>query len=183
VFASLAFSIKVTSVMALMMILAVMLGASLHWSAFLGMVFLAFAAFVQRQVLDVTRLVQRAFATDVSVSPTVFLVILTLIGLGLLGYALWRTPRAQWKSIGLSFAIFIGAFAATSLPWLAYNNVRAGNVIPRLEMSFPNTLTPSIRLQAGTVRPGQELRTLPKELAIDHEHHHKQNEDLETDIS
>ncbi len=168
--ASIAFSIKVTSVMALMAILAVMLGVSLHWTAFLGTTFLAFAAFIQRHVLDIDRIVQRALNSDIAVSQTLFMVLFALVGLGCIGYAVWRTPRMKLKTVGMSFVIFIGAFAATMLPWLAYNNIRAGNIVPRLETSFPNTLTPSIRLSPGTVRPGQELRTLPTDLAIDPNH-------------
>lgn len=169
-FGGLAFAIKPTAIMMIMATGAVLFGAAVHWSAFLGVFSLTWLTYVLQGQLDIADISERIYgAPDVFNRPLI-LGALAVLGIGLLGYAMWLRPKAMRRTLAQA-GIFIASFFAAVAPWLAYNNIAAGNVIPQLALSPPNAIAPSIvYTDANPEDLGQDIRRLPEELQLDPDH-------------
>jgi hypothetical protein len=81
-------------------------------------------------------------------------------------YAWTRRSRAVSESLK-GIVVFGLGFAIAVVPWILHDNVLKGNVIPRMELAAPDTLTPSIRNDYASIKDAEHPHGLPKELAID----------------
>ncbi|MBI3619081.1 hypothetical protein HY213_03565 [Candidatus Peregrinibacteria bacterium] len=168
VFAGLAFSMKPTSVMVIMELIAILFGALFHWSAFLGMVFLAFGVFARQNVFNVEGIFARMFGGAVPISQSAFMILCFVLGAACFAYAVVRSmSRPRWRPL-LSFGVFIIGILAAISPWMTYNNIQAGNLLPRFTMGAPNPLSPQFLMSGGsdTSNHGQPVKSLPPDLQI-----------------
>lgn len=161
------FAMKPTAVMVLMTLLAVLLGASVHWTAFFGMVSFAIAAFIEQGALDITQIMQRVGGPSFFTKPVV-LIGSMILGCLLVGGAFFLR-RSHIKPALLSILVFLVAFGASIFPWVYHDNFLLGRLIPtRLELGAPNSVSPDFDLdgtaKGGGVRP---LRSLPSDLRVD----------------
>ncbi len=166
VFLGFGFAMKVTVIMVVMALGVILVGASLHWSAFIGAFFLVVSLFVRQGVLDMTRIAQRVGGFIVS-STTVF-VVLFMLGLLGMGVALMLS-HGRIKRALLACTVLVAAFLCSLLPWLWHNNLLIGNLLPvSLEIGAPNVFSPTFDLN-GTSAPssGRPYRLLPSELRVD----------------
>ncbi len=159
----LAFGIKVTAAMLLMALGALLMGMTLNPFSFVSAALFALAVFTYKGTLDINAIGARITGGDSPLSPQAFMALCLILGAGLLLVTVWN--RAKWKQFGLSLACFLGGFFLSLAPWIGYNNIVSGNVVPQLVLGLPNTLTPSIDLR-GT-QTGQNVRSLPADLAVD----------------
>jgi len=161
-FIAFAFSFKVTGIMVLMALGGVLLGATLHWSAFIGAVCFALAIFIKKGAFDLPAVLERiGYASDMS--PWIFIGILLAIGLSIFAFAAQKDMK-RFRSTSMLTGIFVAVFFVTIFPWVAHNNVRHGNSIPRLELGSPNNITPILDM-FGT-NP-HATHVLPPELLVD----------------
>lgn len=170
-FGGFAFAMKPTVVMVLMSSGAILLGAGLHWSAFVGASFLGLAVFAFKGILNIRVISERAFG-EVLISPKMFAAFCVLLGLALLVWGYLR-DRQRFRELLRSVAVFVGCFLLAVIPWVVHNNIELGNYgIPRIETGAPNTISPTIAIGGlKDVRDfGQEIRTLPPELALNMQH-------------
>ncbi|MBU0766727.1 glycosyltransferase family 39 protein [Patescibacteria group bacterium] len=168
IFGGFAFAMKPTAIMVLVTLGAILVGASLHWSAFIGMIFIAIAIF-SWQGLNITRTFERIFGEGVSVSPKVFLYVSAIIGLVSLT-AVSIKYKKHLKQTVQAILIFGISFFVAVLPWIAHNNFLYGNIIPRLELKAPNNISPSLHIYE-TVEAEEDskvdVKSLPPELLVD----------------
>ena len=190
-----AFSIKPTAIMVVLSLSAVVLGASLHWMAFLGMALLAapvlafggalrpglIAAKILGSCLDPAAPGSDTLACDVGnfllsgriISSGTLLIVVFIVGLLCFIPVLRRHGRGLMRGV-LDAAIFFVSCVVVLSPWLLHNNILRSNIIPRFEMGAPNSYSPSIELYdrgPGSVQNyGQPIRILPPELAINPNH-------------
>lgn len=171
-FGGFAMAMKPTAAMVLMAAGAILLGAGLHPVAFAGAISFAFFLFTARGVLNVRGIAERLLGMQVEIVRTVFLTVTFIVGVACLTFAFLRNRKALTpilKGVGL----FIVGFAIAIAPWIIHNNLLLGNIIPRFEMGAPNSLSPTFVLSGGRENAqdfGQEIRTLPPELALDINH-------------
>lgn len=163
VFVGLAFSMKLTAVMVFMALGTLVVGLSLHWSAFTAAVLLACAVFVEQGTLNIPKIFEKVQWGSENASPMLFFALFALTGLTMLVVIGWKNKH-NIKGTVIAVALFLAGFFAVVSPWLLHNNILAGNVIPQLNHYAPNTLTPYIDI-FGT-RPESEY-SLPPELAAD----------------
>ncbi len=174
VFCGFAFAIKATAVMVLMPLMGILLGASLHWSAFAGICFLAFVAFTKLGGFSLSVLLSRITDTQLQDTAGVvtFVIAFSLIGLACVGYALYR----GWMQGALLPAVrkaslFIAGFAVAVAPWILHNNILYGNIIPKLLLGAPNTFSPSFNTRGEDIADyGQPIRSLPEDLKLRKDH-------------
>ncbi|MBI1813309.1 hypothetical protein HY285_03775 [Candidatus Peregrinibacteria bacterium] len=171
VFAGLAFSMKPTAIMVVMEIIAILFAVLFHWTAFLGMAFFAFAVFAYQNVFNVEGTFARMLGGAMPLSRSAFMILCLVLGTVCVAYAVVRsTSRPRWKPL-LSFGVFvIGVLAAIS-PWMTYNNIQAGNIVPRVAMGAPNTISPQMQLWGSPSPPDhdQPVRSLPADLQVNHD--------------
>jgi hypothetical protein len=89
--------------------------------------------------------------------------------LGLSAYSAFLRPAA-FRNTAAKAGIIIGSFIVAIAPWLLYNNIANGNVIPRLVFSAPNTLSTLLEINKGSEYPSSDpehIRSLPPELQVD----------------
>jgi len=173
-YAGFGFALKPTSVMVLMAVLAVMFAVTLHWSAFIAAVFLAFAAFSFQGIFSIQDVYHRITGGTTGFSAQAFMFVCLLLAVAIFVFSLRHLSAI--RRMAATLGVFIAAFIVVISPWILNNNFAGGNYgIPRLEMGLPNRLTPSISLNttappAGTVVPpsnAQPVRALPEELKLD----------------
>ncbi len=156
IFAGMALAVKITAVMMLFPLLGVVIGALAGWEAFAGIFALAFAVFGYKNLVSISDLAQRIYGdTAPQWLNSVFAGVCALIGLTCLGYAAFRA-RAHGKMHAILTLTFLLGVSISVLPWVIHDNITYGNVIPKLELSAKNTLTPSINI----------YEALPAELAV-----------------
>lgn len=168
VFAGLAFSMKVTAIMVMMAMLAVLGGVLLHWLAFPAVAVLSGAIFVKQGALNVPRMFER-LAYGFEATPQAFTMLCIIAGTALAIAACWLA-RKHLKTGLLSGLFFVLGFGAMVFPWVQHNNILHGNVVPKIALKAPNNLTPFID-QFGNV-PEKTPYSLPPELAVDINHKH-----------
>jgi hypothetical protein len=168
VFAGFAFSFKMTAIMVMLPLCAVIAGLELGWSAFVGVAFLSALILMVQGGFNVDSIVQRVTgsATPVPAIRTLFYAVTVLVGLAGIGYGI--VSRRSYMPFLRSAALFAAGFAVVVLPWIEHNSILLGSVIPKAEFGAPNRLSPTIDI-TGNVKPTdpqQKIRTLPKELAV-----------------
>jgi hypothetical protein len=172
IFGGFAFAFKVTAIMVLMAIGAVLLAVRLHWTSFIGSSFLTFAFFAYKGKLVVGRILERMFGEGVLISREMFALIFALIGVSFILFGVYR-HRERVYPLVMSVLVLGVSFVASIAPWIIHNNIQYQNFgIPRLTLGAPNTLSPTVAIKYPETTPsyGQDVLTLPPELAIDPEH-------------
>ena len=165
IFGGFAFAIKTTSIMVLITLGAILVGVLLHWSAFIGMIFVAVAIYIW-QGLTPARTLERIFG-EVNVSDDSLFIIAAVIGLALLGAVAFRYKK-NVKPLMKALLIFGVAFFISIAPWVVHNNILQGNIVPHLIFKAPNNISPILDID-GTMAPieGRTIRSLPSELVVD----------------
>lgn len=166
-FGGFAFAMKLTSVMVLMALATVIMGITIHWAAFPGAALLGWAFYTKHGEFNVRSISQYVYGDPAAISrPFVYAL---CIGFGLLffAYAFWR-KRESFATGFKTFGIFCAGIIAAMLPWLIYNNIASGNVIPGLVTGAPDLITPVISIIPPEHAPeGLDVRSLPPELRPD----------------
>lgn len=158
-FIGFAFATKVTAAMSLFAIAAMLIGMTLHPLAFGGGVLLTLAALAHKRLLSLDTIILRATgAAPWSGFSTAFTVILVAAGVACIVIPIVRKRMAVRPAIRLCLC-FAAGVAIAVLPWILHNNIEYGRVVPRLEFSAPNRLSPNV-----------EITNLPPELAVDMKH-------------
>ncbi|MEK7591462.1 MAG: glycosyltransferase family 39 protein [Patescibacteria group bacterium] len=171
-FGGFAMAMKPTAAMVVAAAGAVLFGAGLHWSAFLGAITLVFFVFWYKGVLNLRGIWERLFGSGGNTFRIVFLVVAFVCGFTTLVYASLQ-DRSAFRRILQGTGLVIAGFLVSIAPWIIHNNILRGNIIPRFEMGAPNTLSPTIVLSGGKESAedfGQDIRVLPPELALDITH-------------
>ncbi len=169
VLAGFALSLKPTAVMVFLAIGTILFGASVHWTAFIGTVSLSWALYTLEGRFNVSDIARRVYGNPEALSRTVVLGAMIVLGVGLTAYSAFIRPAAFRATLARA-GIIIGSFLVTIAPWLMYNNIAYGNVVPSLVFTAPNTLSPSLEVAKGTEYPSADpeaVRSLPPELQVD----------------
>lgn len=170
-FCGFAFGTKATAVMVLMALLMTVAGTLSHPVASLGIVAFSIIVFIANGALSVADAAGRIGFE--SVSNTFAMAFAAAAGLACFGYAVFVRPNAVRRTI-VTAAVLLTGFGFAVLPWILHNNILRGNLVPRLELSAPNTVTPYFdtdgeRADQATVE-GRVVRALPAELRVDKSH-------------
>ncbi len=168
VFAAFAFAYKPTTIMTFFAIGTLLYGIRVHWTAFFGTAALAWVVYTLDGRFNVADVATRVYGNPDAISRSVGLVSFAIIGLGLTGYGAFLRPAA-FRRTTVFAGVIIGSFFAAIAPWLLYNNIEYGNIIPKLIFTAPNHLMPTLSIGEGDVATdyGQPMRALPKELQVD----------------
>lgn len=162
-----AFAIKPTAIMGLFGLGTILFGVAVHWTAFVGTMSIAWVLYAYEGRLNIADIANRVYGSAEALSAPVIIGALAVLGVGLLGYAMFLRPAAFKRTLLLA-GVFIGGFIVAVAPWLLMNNIGYGNVIPRLVFTAPNDITPAFVIgDAEIVDHGQDIRRLPKELQVD----------------
>jgi hypothetical protein len=170
--AGFAFGIKVTTLMVTLALGAVIAGAHLGISAFLGASLLALTVLTRQDTLNINQIVQRILERPVDVPVTAIIGVMIIVGAGFIAYAA-HVRRAHVVPFMRSVGLFVAGFAVAILPWVIHNNILNGNTIPRLELSAPPAQpvldpAPAPGVQnLGKTKDGRLIRALPPDLAVD----------------
>ncbi len=170
IFAGIGFGIKVTSVMVILSMLIVLLGVGLaHWyggaiGVGAGVGFLTIMGSINLQ-----RITERLWGTTTSLSYTVFGLIIFGITAAAIAYAVSKSGRTRAMHTLISVVVFFGAFLLTCSPWIMYNNISHGRVIPSLLLNYPDKISPSFPLTPpDPAHPAPpNIKFLPPELQMD----------------
>jgi hypothetical protein len=163
VFTGFAFGMKPTAVMVLFALIVVLLG-TIHWTALLAGLFLGIHFLLTLGPASIGSIAHRLGIPDSAIIesiPVLFLIAAVL----LLVVALVIRRKAVIPPL-VAVGIFGVSFALTLVPWILHNNILAGNIIPQLQFSAPNTIAPKINYNVR-VAADSETRILPADLAID----------------
>lgn len=165
VFGAFAFAMKSTAIMVIFGGLAVLLGATLHWSAFLAVVLFAWGLFSRQGVFSLADVLRRAGVEDAQISPALVSVPLFIVAGAVLAWALWA-HRARAGLLARRVAVFIVALGISAAPWLLHNNLRHGTLLS-FELAAPNMLSTSFD---ATGRDPSADRQVPLELRANPDH-------------
>ena len=161
VFAAFTLSFKVTGIMVFLALGSVLLGVSLHWSAFIAAIFFSITLLAKQRALALPVILGRlGYSVDLAGG---LLISLLIIGLCILGYSAFH-KRIHLRSTSIKVCMFICAFAVTILPWIVHNNLLQESTVPHLALSAPNNVTPVLDM-FGTKE--NATYSLPPELAVD----------------
>ena len=163
-FCAFAFGTKITSIMVLMMLGGVLLGSLLHWTAFIGVVSIAFMIFAKQNAFNVVDVMGRVGWEFIT--PQIFFLLSIIFEVSLLIIAFWRGRKMIGTSLRASI-IIIAAFVICIAPWILHNNIQAGNIVPRFLTSAPSKYTPVLSYRGESSSNGGRVRSLPEELALD----------------
>lgn len=169
ILAGFAFGFKPTTIMTFFAIGTMLCGARIHWSAFVGSTALAWVVYMKDNRFNVTEISQRVYGNPDSLSSSVLMTGLLVLGVGLLAYSIYLRPAAFVRTVIGGGIIFLSFFVSLS-PWMLANNIAYGNVIPHIVFTAPNKLTPIIAPGMGDDKSqpkDQVVRTLPPQLQID----------------
>lgn len=165
-----AFGMKATAIMVVMTLGCVLVGAMLGIYGFAGAVSLSWFLYTQQDRFDVADASQRIFGDPATLSRPLVMAVTFLLGAGFLGYAMYR-KRGNVRITFVSVGILIASVVASMLPWLAFNNIANGNVVPNLSLSAPNTYAPVFVVGKGEKIPeGRKSVVLPDALRVDMTH-------------
>ncbi len=165
-----AFAMKATAIMVVMTLGCLLVGAMMGGYAFAGSIFLSWFFYTQQQRFNVAEFSGRVFGDAAALSRPLVMAVCFVVGAALLGYAMYR-KRELIRPTLVSSGILIAAFVASILPWLAFNNIANGNIIPDLSLSVPNSYAPIFVTGKGQDIPvdtdGRKVIALPNELRVD----------------
>lgn len=172
VLAGFAFAFKVTGIMVILTLCAVLAGVLLHWWAAAGAVLFSGLVFAKAGGRDLDVIITRFadLATPSEQAVTVFLIVSSLLGAVCFAYAFYLR-RKNLRPFLVSAACFVAGILVAVLPWIAHNNWLAGNFPPSLALGAPNNLSPIISM--GAAEPSkydQDVRGLPPDLQPDMKH-------------
>ena len=170
-FIAFAFGTKVTAIMVLMTIFAVLVGALLHWSAFFGAAILSLAVFAQFGGLNVASTITRV-GLGIPVTKDGFILACVLVGFIILSLSALHKRKIS-AALFFSICVLFSSFIVFISPWILHNNILAGNIVPKLMFSAPNTITPILSYKKGAEysnMQGKIVRSLPSELLVDPTH-------------
>lgn len=157
VFAGIAFATKVTAIMVILPLGALLIGALLDWRAFVGLLLLSGFLYLWRGVLSAQLVAARILATPdppAWIGPSItFLLFAT--GTAFVAWSLWKHRSALRPAILLTAAFALG-FTLAVLPWAEHNAIESGSILPSPIGAAINRLSPKIDVDA-----------LPGELATD----------------
>jgi hypothetical protein len=154
IFGGFAFATKSTAVMVILPLLGVLAGAMLHWSAFVGFFLLAFTLFISKNVLSLNEMFARVGESFSGMLVAAIPTVIAILGVSFIVYSAYRNRKKFMHASSAMGAILLGLVLSTA-PWVEHNNIRQGNIIPRFELSAPNTIS-----------KGVEIFNLPPELAL-----------------
>lgn len=161
IFVGFAFSFKITAIMVFMALGAVLMGLALHWTAFVGSLFMVLAVYTENGALNIPRIAERLDVGGLP-SPMLLFAFFLLIGLSWICVAGYLR-RDRIKQAALLVFLFVGGFIIVIYPWIQHNSFLRGNILPGMSVSAPNSLTPKIDM-FGTSDTAQY--SLPPELAV-----------------
>ncbi len=164
-FGGFAFGMKQTAIMVAMANLVLILGALVHWSAFIGGVVVALGVFANKGAISIDTISQRIGGLFSGLTTSMVLSAFVVIALLAFGITL-RVAKKQFLKGVVGCSIFIGAFLLAMSPWLVRNNYLVGNAVPGLEFGAPDTLSPRLDFY-GSANPGPNVHTLPPDLRPD----------------
>ncbi|MDD4628868.1 MAG: glycosyltransferase family 39 protein [Candidatus Peribacteraceae bacterium] len=166
IFVGFGFSLKPTVIMVIMALGTVLVGASLHWTGFIGAFFFALAVFVKQGVINLTKISDRVGSSPLLQQNTTFIIV-SLLGLIGIGTAVFL-GRDRAKRLFLLVLVFGAAFLASIAPWAYRNSFLQGNIIPTtLEFGAPNPYNPQFDIYGTSKGSGPLYRPLPPELRAD----------------
>ncbi len=173
-FAGFAFAIKSTAIMGILALAATIAGIGLGVPAFLGVIPLSFLVLLKFGGFNLSGMIARVSGVQVTPDQAFlpFATIALMLGVAGFGCAMYLR-RDAIKPFLRTVALFAVGFAVATVPWLYHNNLEAAGPIPkRLELSSPNRLTPTMAPFGKDTVPdlGQQIRTLPPELALQRDH-------------
>lgn len=169
IFAGISFGIKVTSIMVVLAVFIAILGMGLgHWYGGVIGACIAVGLLAMQGSINLQRIVQRLWAVDSPVSITTIGIIVFVIAAAISAYAVQKSGRTRAVHTLLSLCVFLGGFVVSCVPWLAYNNIRNGRVIPGLALSYSDPDSPSFDLTPKDPAhpPPASVHYLPKELEL-----------------
>ena len=168
-FCAFAFGTKVTAIMVLMAMFAILAGALLHWLAFVGVALLSFVVFEYQAPFRLAEVLERT-GSNVLFTDTTVVALLSVFGVLSIVIAMLRQRAAVHKTL-IAGSIVVLSFMAGVAPWILHNNIRAGNALPQFMLNAPDTLSPIIDYTDDHgLEEGRVLRNLPEELALDPTH-------------
>ncbi|MDP7477271.1 MAG: hypothetical protein QF442_02375 [Candidatus Peribacteraceae bacterium] len=167
VFGAFAFSMKVTAVMVLMSLGAVLMGLALHWTAFPAGLLFVLGLYAYRNVFNMSRLLERLDYPPDIISTNVLAAIFVVSGAFVLAWSIRRAP-GRLRLASLSVLVFVAAFVGTIFPWMEHNVIQHGGIIPQFALGSPNNFKPL--LDPYGEQADLTPFSLPPELAIDRNH-------------
>lgn len=163
VFCGFAFAVKPTAAMVTTAALAVILGAQLGaWGYGAGWL-LSLVIFAGQGVLNLPRILERMTGQAVPLSGSL---VAGVALIGVIALLLAGGVRRIWRRVGSSLSIFVVGFAVAVVPWILHNNFLNGNIIPRLALGAPNTISPQFNLEPSAQAASGSVRTLPPSLRL-----------------
>ncbi|MSR87251.1 hypothetical protein EXS70_03715 [Candidatus Peribacteria bacterium] len=156
IFLGIAFATKVTSIMVILPLFALFVGAMFDWRAFLGMFLLTCELYLWQGVASVDQIATRILGgtppawMDISVSGA-----LIGAGIGCIAWSYWRKRPALLPMAMLFGALALG-LALAVLPWAEHTAIEQGRIMPQPRGSVPNKISPVI-----------DTDTMPGDLAVD----------------
>ena len=173
-----AFAFKPTAIMALVPLGVAIIGVLLHWSAFIGVLFLVLGLFMWKG-LDFAKTIERIFGEGSSLSPGLVLAVCLIVGFVALGIVAWKY-RSRVQRTVLATGLFSISFLASVSPWLVHNNIlqymQNGTMPSLVELKAPNDISPFLYIDEASLKEQQSVkamkrakvaRFLPQELVVD----------------
>ncbi|HVW66403.1 MAG TPA: hypothetical protein VHA78_01580 [Candidatus Peribacteraceae bacterium] len=167
VFAGFGFAMKPTTIMTIMSLNAVIGGVLLHGAGFLGVAMLVMGVFSQQKLFNMEDISRWLTGDPHAYSQSVATAIFAVLGILIIAVAAYRRPTFIKRSV-LGIIIFSATFLVTLVPWVMHNNILAGNTVPHLLLSAPNTYAPTFVIDKKQVltETGSNIRALPESLAV-----------------
>ncbi len=168
-FAGFAFGMKSTAVMGILALFPILLGVTTHWWVSVPASFFVGGLYIWRGVVNIATISARLGWEETALSSATIAFATLAAGVLLLLPvlpALWRA----WRTLLLRAALFGGSAALVVLPWMWYNSILQGNVLPRVVLGVPNTLVPSFDISGGGTQGTAGARSLSPDLAVDTTH-------------
>lgn len=177
VFGGFSFGMKATAIMVIMANLAVLMGAMLHWSAFIGTTVVVAVVYMFQGVLSTQRILERVTGDAVSITDDQAKLVIFIIGAAFVSVGLYFA-RKKVPLVTKSVIVFILATAVPVLPSIVHNNAVRGWSDIGLQFGVPNNITPSFDLGRTRIQDADETQeniiALPPELAVDITHEYCQ---------
>lgn len=169
--AGFSFAIKPTAVLGMLMIFSLLSGAALGGWALAGAIFVGFAVLQQFGALNIVDISQRALVGFVP-PRTLFTLATLALGLGGIGYAMFRNRSGIVPYLRLVGCLALGVAVAT-VPWMIRNGATADYITTNTLLSAQDKDAVMIEygqkadVDAMNLPAGQPVRHLPPELALD----------------
>lgn len=166
--ASFAFGMKSTAVMGIFALFPAFLGATVHWWMSVPTTLFIFGLYIWRNVIDSVGLFARLGWGNLAMGRQALT--LWIVGGGLLLlFPILRHLWRSWYTLCLRLAVFLGAAAFTVLPWMWYNSILQGKVLPHVVLGVQNTLIPSFHISGDEAIGTSDTatRSLPPDIAVD----------------